>query len=369
MRLFCVWIVLVVVWGSSTASAAAKVSCASLFQQKKYAKAGSCFEREAQQTEASQQPVKIKRFLQGRMLRNAAAAFRKAAKQDQRPGMPLFWKERAVQSLQVYLKKKLCRKKYRCRLVKGELFGLTREIQYTQLTVQTGSQKAVVVVKGVRFEKSRKVPPLWNQQVRPGSYTVTVTGKGQTPQTKKVTVVAGKATFVPFVSRVARRKPPRKVRKKPVIPAPPDVRRIIVKKPRRKRNFRAARIGSGAVLGLGIAGIALGIGLAVVGHNQLSTADNLRQQLDVSSLSVQERETKLQTMDVAAVHNSLQESQEQAGLWIPVGWTFVGVGVVGAAVGTVGLLMHRHNPSKHSKSAPPSPKSKTSPKTLMLLQE
>ncbi|TNE46068.1 MAG: hypothetical protein EP343_25210 [Deltaproteobacteria bacterium] len=348
MRSLLCWIVVVSLWGVGASRAEARPSCAALFQQTKFAQAGACFEQEATKTESSSQPLKIKRFLQGRMLRNAAAAFRKASQQDKQPGMSLYWKERAVQALQQYLTKKLCRKVYRCRLVQGELFGLNRSIQYAQLTVQTGLSKALVVVRGVRFSSRQTVPPIWNQQVRPGRYKVSVSFGSKSAQTQTIEVKPGTPAFLQFAPAATSKVKP-KVR--PRIPPAPVVRKKLTK-PRRKPNFRAARIGSGAVLGLGVAGLALGLGFAIAGHNQSASAETLRQQLDGSNLSAEERAQKLQSINLDEAHNNLKTSQEQAGLWIPMGWTFASVGLVGVVVGTVGLLMHRHRGTTRHKKPP-----------------
>lgn len=288
-------------------------SCASLFQNKKFVKAGQCFLKNANSMPPASQLSKIKRYLKGQTLRNAALAYQKAGDNEQNTEKAAYRREQAVGILRRYLKENLCQKAYLCQQAKGVILEQLNKIKYTPFTiVTTPGLRATIRIQGYKFKVQHTSPPQWTKRVRPGRYTIEVKYENRKLIRKEVIVVAGTPRTETVLTKALVRPKPPVARKPSVVPW--------------------------IILGVGVAIAGAGGGLLGFGASKVGERDSKAANLITSAggKSPTERITMAGAPDTAAAIKEIDDAHGTASTMIPIGWALVGVGA--AAVITGGIL-------------------------------
>ncbi|MCB9638230.1 MAG: PEGA domain-containing protein [Myxococcales bacterium] len=174
-RGFCGWIVVAMIW-SWSAVAWANPACYGLFRQKRYQAAAECFQRAANEMGAGSSLSREKRVQKGRLLRNAALSWNRAATGGD-AAKRAWMRERAVKLLGLYDREGL----YESGAVRSATNQLRRtlegQIGYASVGIVTNNPKAMVTLKGFRFDKSQ-VGMVLNLNLRPGKYSLEVSYPG-----------------------------------------------------------------------------------------------------------------------------------------------------------------------------------------------
>jgi hypothetical protein len=175
---------------------AQKTQCVQFFQKKAFVDAANCFEKLANDVGDSASLPQAKKYEKGQYLRNTAVALNRAASAETRPEIAAFLRERAVQILRQYQKDRLFETENRSQTALAQETAIQRQIGYTPLRVVTNHPKANILLEG--YEMRQKGIGMWNQSVRPGPYTITVTYPQTEPIVRKVNVIAKKLLIETF---------------------------------------------------------------------------------------------------------------------------------------------------------------------------
>lgn len=161
---FCGWMVALLSMGGL---AHANGGCRLLYTQGKYQKAGFCYKRRARKLSGSKQ-----KSLKGRLMRNAAACFARAARGTKSVAVRSFFYEQAAIVMRSYLRQKLAENDHRRRSAKRLKRSFTKRIRYARLHIFT-EKNARVVVKGYAFQG--RSAGSFKRLLRPGPYKIKVT--------------------------------------------------------------------------------------------------------------------------------------------------------------------------------------------------
>ena len=280
--------------------------CRALFKEKKYMFAAQCFERAVKKVEKNKQLAGVSGMLKDRFLRNAAVSYSRAGDSLTDLSQRGFLKEKAIELLNATQTKGYCKATNRCTRNKAFIVQIKKEIQYGLVIVFTGKADATITVEGYKLKKV--ATQTFNQQLRPGKYTITIKKKGSKDKVKKI-------TLKPSTSAL--------------IDAKPAEIRIRV-----KRIIVAKKIPPLVLVGY-IAGGALivaGAIIAAVGYSGQSELNTCRQKADCAQ-------------DNDAYHREF----DQAG-------TLILLGYIGAATGALvlggGVLAHSFANSAANKTPP-----------------
>ena len=210
----CLCGVVCLLWSLPLAQASpSKQGCLKLFQQKSYVAAGRCYEKKLPDSLSLKSLPEARRITYGRLLRNAALAYRAAGRTTKQIERSSYFYERALKHLERYLNDKLYETKYRKQSAESLLLAVRGKVQYTPLTIIGESAGVTLLLKGFQFEQTFK--GRWSKNVRPGRYTLSE----KAPQGKKARtfqlVVSPKQPKIFVVPRlpVVRRQP---VRQRPM---------------------------------------------------------------------------------------------------------------------------------------------------------
>lgn len=309
---------------------AASSSCASLFQSKQYVKAGQCFLKDANSMPPASQLSKIKRYLKGQTLRNAALAYQKAGDAEENAEKAAYRREQAVGILRRYLKENLCQKAYLCQQAKGVILELLNKIDYTQFTViTTPGKRAIIRVKGYQFKIKHISPPQWTRRVRPGRYAIEVKYENRKVIRKEVIVTAGTPrTETVLTQEVTQPKPPKVAKASPV----PWI-----------------------ILGVGVAIAGTGGGLLGFGISKIGERDQAAASLanEASNKTPAERLTMAASPDTTARIKTVDDAHNTASTMLPIGWAMVGVGAATIITGAILFVVLRPKaPAKQALQPP-----------------
>ncbi len=164
-------------------------SCGLLAKQSKFFRSGRCFRDLAEGMRAGTSLSKFEQTTKGRLYRNGAFAFQKAAQSSQDKMLSSYQWEQGMKLLQAYLREGLCRKVSRCQLINEQIQQFRNQVKYVQVTITTQpSEPAYLSLEGFRFRHSVAFAKVMRQEIRPGQYTITVVKAGQPPVRQTINV-------------------------------------------------------------------------------------------------------------------------------------------------------------------------------------
>lgn len=189
-------------------SEATVASCKSLFQQQKYEQAGDCFVREAEKAGKLETLTLPQRWAKGRLLRNAAACYKRMAYQST-PELAAWWREKSLHILQQYLQDKLFENDQRKRDAAEQITALSKEIGYATLQLSISPATANVCVTGYRFRQCQS-GATWQLQLRPGMVKISAQALEHAPLDMEITLAPGAKVTRSFQLRSLLAPPPRR---------------------------------------------------------------------------------------------------------------------------------------------------------------
>lgn len=164
-------------------------SCGLFAKQSKFFRSGRCFRDLAEGMRAGASLSMFEKTTKGRLYRNGAYAFQKAAQKSQDKMLSSYQWEQGMKLLQAYLREGLCRKVSRCQLINEQIQQFRNQVQYVQVTIATQpSEPAYLSLEGFRFRHSVAFAKVMRKEIRPGQYTITVVKAGQPPVRKTINV-------------------------------------------------------------------------------------------------------------------------------------------------------------------------------------
>lgn len=182
--------VLIFGWGAEAAQAIDR-QCQRYYRQKSYVEAGRCFESLLAKIDANPKLKGFARLIKDRYLRHAAISYNKAAGASTDMAKRSFYLEAAMNALLRSVKAGYCEASNRCSTNTRFALQLKEEIGFGSLAVITGSPKASIQVKGFRYKK--KSLQKFNQRLRPGRYTMTISRPGQAAKKKTIEIQRNQA--------------------------------------------------------------------------------------------------------------------------------------------------------------------------------
>lgn len=191
-----------------TYAAPLEAPCVALFRQKQLPQAARCF-----QSKIKRLPVS-KRSYRGRLARNAAVVWQRAAKAS--PGQATAYLQQAILLYQSIYREKLCLDASGCATAQSTYKKLCTQVGCSQIQISVSPSTSQVQV----LAQSIKLPAQqggWTGQLPPGSYQIKVKADGYTSKThplyvfarrdQKVSVTLPPPTRRP-IQRLVRRTPP-----------------------------------------------------------------------------------------------------------------------------------------------------------------
>lgn len=160
--------------------------CRRLFEQAQYAPAARCFQGLLPKLDQDKNLEGVRPLLKDRYLRNAAIAWNRAAEQQQDIAAKGYHKEQAVLALQESIQQGYCKAAERCTFNQDLIRLLREQIGYGSLVVVTGQAQSNILVVGLHVRQEGAEP--FKYDLRPGSYTVTITLPQRAPQIRKIEI-------------------------------------------------------------------------------------------------------------------------------------------------------------------------------------
>lgn len=325
---------------NSGVSWANPTSCEGLFKKRNYSQAAKCFRSKALKMKTGALLGVFEKLQKGRYFKNASLAFRKAATLEQNVARASFLYEEAANTLSLYLKDGLCRKRYRCKKVEKSQKDILKKVGYARLSLVIQEKVARVEVKGYRYDLSKRVPPSWSEQIRPGTYLIKILFDGEEkPVFTKVVVLAGKDQIHTFRPVPKKRLVP-KVKKLPKT-IEPEKKRVVAlnEKPIEPSNSDEMKTAMWILFGVGIASVAGGTTFTAIAYSRAQKSHKSMQGLkDIGQkshgLSRRKRaELALSNRDLIEKSAFARSEHDRAFTESVVGYVLFGVGGISLAVG------------------------------------
>ena len=136
------------------------------------------------------------RISMGQHLKNAALSYKKAAEQTAEAMEAAYLRERGVKQLELYLLHRCYETPNQRRAAEILREGLSHQIGYANLTIQTGDEKAQIEIKGFRFQ--HRASGRWSGMLRPGNYALAITYPQESPQSKGLLLAPFQPQIVSF---------------------------------------------------------------------------------------------------------------------------------------------------------------------------
>jgi hypothetical protein len=157
-------------------------------KDKAYTKAASCYELAAQQIDQDPAQKAFATLLKERYFRYSAMAYQRAAEGAQE-APKAFFLERAVEMLIITFREGYCRAARRCRENRLLADQIKAQIRYGTLVISSKDPKANISVKGFRYAQARQKD--FTEEVRPGTYRITIVFPDVPAQTREVVIPPG----------------------------------------------------------------------------------------------------------------------------------------------------------------------------------
>lgn len=301
-------------------------NCLNLLRKKLLPEAAACFEKMGQRLRQAKSARQ--RLMRGRVLRNAATLYQRAAASTTRPGQAAYLRSRAALLLRQYLKDRLYELQDRKKSATLMLYRLERAVGYAHLTVVADDKEATLTIKGFRFLAKGK--GVWSQRVRPGQYQLKAHVGSSLAPPRQLLVKPGSSPVVRFSLQSAR----------------PKARATFF--PPKRRPLGLALLGAGA-------------GLAVLSAVLFGVAEALDHEKVQLNLALYERVFVTgETGDaITQDQQKVQDLRAQTGALFPLAWITLSAGLL--SVAAAGTLAFWPTTTNQPPSIPPS-----SNKTLLL---
>lgn len=173
-----------------------KAKCVLFYKDRSFLEAAFCFEKLGKQMGPGAQLSTLRAYEKGQLLRNAAVAFHRAAKNSKLPEVAAYLRERAVKLLRLYQEEKLCESNYRCRIALDMETRIRKGIGYARLAVVTNSPNSLTQVFGYKQKYSSQGN--MNLEVRPGRFRVIVSYRKGPKQVRILLVQPGSNVIETF---------------------------------------------------------------------------------------------------------------------------------------------------------------------------
>jgi hypothetical protein len=170
--------------------------CRRFFQKQRYQEAALCFLDLAQPQLERLAKEPALRISLGQSLKNAALSYKKAAEQTTEMMEAAYLREQGVKQLEIYLLHKCYETPNQRRAAEVLREGLSHQIGYGNLTIQTGDQKAQIEIKGFRFQ--HQAIGEWRGALRPGNYAIAISYPQESPQSKGIFLAPFQPQIVVF---------------------------------------------------------------------------------------------------------------------------------------------------------------------------
>ncbi len=147
-----------------------QAQCRTLFEQKKYQRAASCFVRLARRLSN----VGPNRSRKARSLRNAATCYELAAKRQTQQDRRSYQLEQALLWLQYHNQQRLYDDQELRRQTQRRIRQIRNRIGYATLVVISNHPRSKICVKGYQWNRC-ELRTVWTVRLRPGPYSIQVT--------------------------------------------------------------------------------------------------------------------------------------------------------------------------------------------------
>lgn len=161
-------------------------ACVKAYKAKRFLQAAKCFSSLGKVMKPGPSLSAAERAKKGRLLRNAAVAYKHAANAEKTIHVASYLREQAVKWLDLYLQEKLCETSYRCRFALDLKTRIAKKIGYAQLAVVIDDPKGRVVITGYKLKREQKGDV--SLRVRPGRFVLTVTYAKQLPKIRELVI-------------------------------------------------------------------------------------------------------------------------------------------------------------------------------------
>ncbi|MBU50590.1 MAG: hypothetical protein CL920_18080 [Deltaproteobacteria bacterium] len=172
----------------SSSAPAFAADCTSLYRQKKLEAAGDCFTKQANAMGDSAKLPTLKQYAKGRLLRNAATAYTKAA-QKASEDKALKLRLKAIQRLEKTLKEELYESTQIELGVRDKIKALRKSTGVAQINVLTYDPKAKICFRSAT-KTTCQTGNKWQRQIKKGAYTLEVTYPSGKVIKRRITVAA-----------------------------------------------------------------------------------------------------------------------------------------------------------------------------------
>lgn len=307
-----------------------KQSCVALYKALQRAKAARCFAQLAGQMGASAGLSKTQKEAKGRLLRNAALLYIKAAKASRKLERASYLRSRAAVLLQAYVDEGLYESIARKRSAMLLMLRTKSDVGLSNLTLVIPRQDATLEISGYKHKSQHRGN--WSGKLRPGAYRIQVKVPGRSrPVTREVHLLPNSARVVTveWAAPVPIRRRPAPIRRRPAPirrrPAPIRVAKRVPVRPIPSTPNQGLRVTSFVLMGVGIAGVLAGVGVLIYTETgPVAAFHDLEERLEQNPSAVSPEDTK-ESAGFAA----------QAQTLIPVGWIVGGAGLALLVTGGV----------------------------------
>lgn len=173
---------------------AAEQACRAHFQAQQFLQAATCYEQMLRAVDQSSQSEELRKLLKDRYLYQASVAYFRQATAESLVDKQGYFKEKAMQQLQLSLEQGLCKESNRCLEYKRRIEELRQSIQYTDMIITTQDEQATITVQGLQYRQTRRKN--FQQELRPGTYQVSIESPGRPARQREIALRGGKPLFI-----------------------------------------------------------------------------------------------------------------------------------------------------------------------------
>lgn len=314
--LVCVGLFLGSVWEHQDAEASMDL-CKGLFRKQSYERAAQCFTEQSRVYKKQKTLTRQGKLYLFQSLWNASLSWRKASQKEKSPLRVAYLREKALLLVQDILKGRVFRTKSQKQMLSVLVERLESGIGYSKVQVYARQSALFQLLGGYRSAERKHKGQSWKLRLRPGNYSMVVTYKKGSPQSRSFTIRANQAPLVLKFS------PPRHSSMASTLLPP---------KPKSRGATPWILVGVGSTVVVG--GIVL-VGVAhLLNNGSVSNVDNLQQSMEENESTVSSENTR----------EALQGHSTANNLFV-TGWVAAGTGV---ALGLTGVVLYFLRPQRRS---------------------